>query len=372
MATIFLVDDEPMNRELLRAYLEGDDHVLVEAESGNRALELAETIPPDLVLLDVMMPGLSGYETTRRFKEQERGEFLPIVLITALSDPASRRLGAGAGADEFLTKPVDKIELETRIANLLALRNHMAALRASEASLVQRNVDLTELHRFKDEMTALLVHDLKNPLSVVASNVDFVLEELPGAPEVVREALQETKGAGRRISRLLSNLADLSRLESSRLDLHRTIVEVRALLAPIVQQRAVMARSREIHVDLVAAATARAEADSDLLSRVIENLVDNSFRHTPRGGRIEISVHDRGARTEIQVGNSGPPIPLDARAVIFEKYGQASRAHGRMNLGLGLYFCRLAIEKHGGSLRLEERPDLPAIFALDLPSAGAP
>src|SRR5437868_5677361 len=153
MAIILIVDDEALNRELLHAYLESSEHTLIDAESGEDALAAVARERPDIVLLDVMMPGLSGFDTVERIKAATRDQFLPVVLVTALADHDSRLRGLRAGADEFLTKPVDRHELLLRVANLLSLR-------AKESALIAHNVELVELQRFRDEMSAMIVHDL--------------------------------------------------------------------------------------------------------------------------------------------------------------------------------------------------------------------
>ena len=214
MARILVVDDQPINRELIHAYLEDSGHVLVDAESGEQAFARAEQQPPDLVLLDVMMPGLNGYETTRRLKDQSGEKFLPIILLTSLNDLSSRLIGFQMGADEFLTKPVDRQELIMRVGNLLALR-------AKDIALMEKNVALAEVDRFKDEMSALLIHDLKNPLCVMLANYSYVAEGLRGLDPSYLEALADSEAAGQRIIRLLANLYDLATLEANRLSLRR-------------------------------------------------------------------------------------------------------------------------------------------------------
>src|SRR4051812_17327067 len=162
MARILVVDDEPLNRHLLRACFRESGHEIVEARDGHEALIAAEDATPDLVLLDVMMPGMDGYDCVRQMRALFAGELVPIVLVTALHDREARMTGLAAGADEFLTKPIDRQELLVRSGNLLALR-------AREISLQQRNVELAELQRFQDETMAMLVHDLKSPLAVIQS-----------------------------------------------------------------------------------------------------------------------------------------------------------------------------------------------------------
>ena len=234
---------------------------------------------PDLLLLDVMMPGLDGFAVTERLKADAAGALLPVILITALADRDSRVRGLRAGADEFLTKPVDRHELLLRVGHLLELRR-------KERALVSRNVELAELHRFREEVSAMIVHDLKNPLSVMLANTDYVLESTAEADAL--EALRDTRSAGRRALRLLANLGDVSKLEAGALDLRRELTGVAGLVEPLVGQRLHMAQARDIRLRCGIDRRARILADADMIVRVVENVLDNAFRHTPPGGRIDI------------------------------------------------------------------------------------
>jgi two-component system, sensor histidine kinase and response regulator len=363
MAKILIVDDEPLNRELLHAYLEGAGHELYDADSGESALLLAAQLHPDLVLLDVMLPGLSGFETAERLKSTHRNEFLPIILVTALADHGSRLRGLRAGADEFLSKPVERHELLLRCANLLALRQ-------KEMTLVQRHVELVELQRFRDEMTTMIIHDLKNPLSVIMANVEYVMQSGGSNEEETVAAMRDSREAGQRAVRLLANLLDVARMETGQLRLKRSRLPVAGLIDPLVKERSHLADSRGITLQTSIARGAEVNADVDLITRVVENMFDNAFRHTPPGGRISVAGRAEDTRMQLRIGNSGAPIPADARDRIFEKYGQAQPGIGRMNLGLGLYFCRLAAEAHGGRIWVEETIELPTVFGIELPING--
>lgn len=361
MPRILVVDDLGTNRELLRAYLEPLGHEIVEAETGELAIERAATTRPDLVLLDVMMPGMNGFETAARLKQQSGGRFLPILIVTSLSDPSSRLLALRMGGDEFLTKPVDRWELTTRCNNLLRIRNQ-------ESQLAEQNRQLLELQRFRDEMATLIVHDLKNPLSVVVSNVEYILGETLPLKQDLRDAAEDARTGVYRTLRLLANLLDLSKLEADRLVLKRTAVTLRALVEPILDQRVRVFDSRRIRMHATLSDD-ELSVDQELLTRVIENVLDNAFRYAPSGGLI--SVEGRAGSEggcELRIGNSGPAVPLAARARIFEKFGQAEGGH-KVNLGLGLYFCRLVVEAHGGTLALEESAELPTVFSFVLPRA---
>jgi len=361
MARILVIDDEPLNRELVGACLDGGGHELIYAASGQEALDTIDTIgAPDLVLLDVMMPGLDGFATARRIKELTLDQFVPIILVTALHDQRARVEGLRAGADEFLTKPFDRNELVIRIAHLLALRDKGNAL-------LRRNVELAELQRFRGEMSQLIVHDLKNPLTVVLSNLEYVLED-PDIKVDTRNALADAKEGGRRALRLLANLLDVTRLESGRLQPQRSRVAIADVVEPVLRQRVYLARSRGIALlsDFDEATTIH--ADVELMVRVLENIFDNALRYTPAGGRVSFAARRANDAIELRIGNTGSAIPPDARTRIFEKFGQTGDGIGRMNLGLGLYFCRLATEAHGGRIWVEESHDLPTVFGLALPS----
>jgi signal transduction histidine kinase len=373
-----------LNRTLVRAYLDGSGHEIIEAPDGEHALAIAEDSPPDLVLLDVMMPGMDGFETTRQLKAMFSDIHVPIILITALDDRESRMIGLAAGADEFLTKPIDREVLLLRAGNLLAWR-------AREVELATRNIELMELRRFQDETMAMLVHDLKSPLSVILASLDYVL----GLPEAVsgeaREALTDCKQSGARIQRLVGGILEVAHAESGKLVLRRAPQALAELLRTALGARQHVLQRRGVPIEIALDAELVADIDRDLLARVIENLIDNASRYTPQGGRVKIwgqrageaedpagrrsGASPAGSWIELRIGNSGPAIPESSRLLVFEKYTQVwDAARGTLggSVGLGLYFCRLALEAHGGAIWIEESEELPTVFAMRLPAPSAP
>jgi signal transduction histidine kinase len=364
VSVILIVDDDPLSANLIRRYLAGSEHSLVPVPSGEQAVDLATRLVPDLVILDMMLPGIDGVETTRRLKAGAYGRFLPIILVTSATEQSIKLQALKAGADEFLTKPVDAQELEVRVGNLLALR-------AKDLALARKNVEHVELHRFKDEMLALIAHDLKNPLAAVIANLDFVALDAEALPAPAQEALADARTATDRATRLIHNLLDVARVEANRLELRRQRQPLEALVSGIMKLRTPAMLGHEITIRQVIAPDVAVDVDADMLTRVIENILDNSRRYTPSGGLITLRAESIGERVRLRIGNSGPPIPMAARGSIFEKFGQVSAGTGRMNLGLGLYFCRLAIEAHGGKLWVEETKEQPTVFCIELPAARA-
>lgn len=359
MRKILVVDDEPRSRDLLRAYLEGPETEVVEAVSGAQALMLGEQEHPDLVLLALQIPGLDGFETAQRLKLAAGDDFLPVVLLAATADQESRLHGLAAGADDYLTKPVDGRELALRV-------HHLLDLRGKELVLRQRNTDMLEQGRFRDEMSALLIHDLKGPTAVVEMSLELLREELPATAGDLDSALSDACAAMTRIDRIVNNMLDLIRLEANRLVIHRAPTRPADILNAVVECRASFARQHGVRLMVEADDCLQVDADADLLTRVIENVVDNSLRYVPDGGRILLRTESQPDAATILIGNDGPPVPTHLREVIFEKFGQAGRDRSPRNLGLGLYFCRLAMQAHGGAISVLDEP-LPAVFRLDLP-----
>jgi signal transduction histidine kinase len=358
LATLFIIDDDPDDRAALRRCLERTAHVVVECDSGEAALARAEAELPDLVLTDIMLPGIHGFETARRLKTLAGERYLPIVLVSGLTDHSSRALGAHLGLDGFVTKPVDGAEILAAVENLLARKAEQAALEA-------RNAELRERARLREELSALIVHDIKSPLSVALASLDLA-EEVAPQQEDLRESLQDARAATLRILRLLNNLLDVARSEASQLELRRETVDPLALLSEIGRSTAPLLRQHEVGLTVEGTPGLSISADRDVLTRVVENILDNAFRYAPRGGRIELRAHRVQDTVELRIGNDGAAIPEERRITVFEKF--AGTKDGRGNLGLGMYFCRLACEAHGGRIWIGSEPGLPTVFVIALPA----
>jgi len=309
---------------------------------------------------------IRGSQTVFRFKNRYRckdGSYRWLAWsatpspVEGLVYGSARDVTKSVGLEQGLRESID------RLKQLVESREDL--LRDSTI----KNDTLVQLGRFKDEVAAMIVHDLKNPLSVILSNYDFVMDGFQG-PTDCREALEDSQDAGRRMLCLLTNLVDVARLEDGQLQTHGSRISLSQLLQPLVEQRRVLARGRKISIVLTPSPEITATVDADLVVRTVENILDNAIRHTPAGGCIEIELREDGPEVEIRVGNSGPAIPVEARQSIFAKHGQGGAAVERRHVGLGLYFCRLATEAQGGRIWVEETERLPTVFAIRLPRAA--
>jgi two-component system sensor histidine kinase/response regulator len=363
---VLIVDDDAINRHLLSAFLFDSGFELIEAASGRDAITSANEKPPDLVLLDVMMPVMDGYETARQLKALAGDAFLPIVLVTALGDTASRVRGFEVGADEFLQKPVNRHELKLRIRNLLQLRS-------DRRRLSEQNRRLMELQLFREQASSLLIHDLKNPLAVIAMNLSFVEAELGKSEQHadVREAMEDGRIACSRLQRRIAGLLDVAKSQEGHLVLSRSEFNLSTLLRDSCQDFHRVAKDRQLSLTVACPAGLAIVADGDLLRRTVENLLENATRFTPAGGRIEVAAIETPDAIELRVANDGTPISQELREHIFDRFVQGPHQRNLWNQGLGLFFCRLVVLAHGGVIEVAQDASFPTCFRTVLPKHAA-
>ncbi len=359
---VFIVDADEANRELLSEFLGGRGYELVLIGSGEDAISQAEQGPPDLVLIDPAMPGEDGFHVARMLKASHGSGFVPLVFVTALVDDDSRMRALHAGAEQLVKKPVNRHELRARVKSLLQLR-------AQQEALAAQNAELKSLQRFKEETTAMLVHDLKSPLSAMMMNLDFALDDLPVDAEMgdVRTALAESRAAGSKLFRMIANLLDIARSDDGRLVPKRCVVDVAELFERVTAEHAAEAQARRVTISTEAIVSEPITADADILGRVLANLVENALRYTYAGGTILLGARRTSpdGPVELTVTNNGRPIAPEWRPLVFDKYVQAGAAH-TTNRGLGLYFCKVAAEAHGGRIELICEP-AKTCFRIELP-----
>ncbi|HXJ21305.1 MAG TPA: hybrid sensor histidine kinase/response regulator [Polyangia bacterium] len=379
-ATILVVDDNLQNREVAEGHLVGAGYRVVQAEGGAEALAILTGGSTDLVLLDVLMPGMDGYETCRRIRALPRGGDVPVLFLTALGDLETHRAAMESGADDFLTKPLNRTELLIRVRSLLRIKQLSDELRSNYEVIRTQRDALLAAQRQKDELTALIVHDLKNPLSSILSNTQFVLGGHVPDREM-RDSLEDVVRASQAMVRLVMNLLDISRSEDGALVPHVSEFALPDLLAEVRSEMDRRIQDKQQCLSLTTAPGVGAlRGDRELLRRTIENLIDNAYKYGPRAATIWLEVTtatmDDGAEpaVEIRVRDEGDGIPEAYRQIVFEKYGRAATGarEARSSHGLGLVFCRRAVDVHGGAIWIEGEEGRGACFCVRLPTARLP
>jgi two-component system sensor histidine kinase/response regulator len=359
---VLIVDDDARNRALVRAYLQAD-HQVREAASGPEALAACAAENVDLVVLDVMMPGMSGFEVCRELKSRQNDEFLPVLLVTALNEQEDRNQGLEAGADDFLSKPVNRQELRLRVHNFLTLRQHRQLV-------VKQYEELRDLSALKDDLVTLMVHDLRNPLTGVLGLLQILEMELT---DPVRRADASTaRQAADKLRETLDDMLQVRMLEEGRLELTRKPEEVASLVKAAVASVEGAARLRRLELLQELAPGLIVTGDNRLLRRAIENLLSNAIKFSPAGQAIDVEALHGAGRVEIRIADRGSGVPPEGRDHLFDKFGgtYARRASDRRGYGLGLYFVRLVAEAHGGGVSVADREGGGTVMSLRLPEGA--
>jgi signal transduction histidine kinase len=361
--TIVVVDDDRANRAVVRAYLRERYRVL-EAGDAETALELVEREKVDLVLLDVRMPGIDGYEACRAIKQSRAGKsLLPVVLLTALNERADRHRGLEAGADDFLTKPVDGHELRLRVAAFTSLARKDALLR-------RQKEQLEHLGALKDDLVSLLVHDMRNPLTSVMA-VLSLLKKSATDPEAASDIALGMIAASR-LRDVIEDVLEVHRLEAAELKLRIEEVSMRSLVRSAAETLDGAARLAGVRIDCANIDEVTIAVDRRLVRRALENLMTNAIKYSPRQAAVDVRARQAGDRIEIDVADRGPGIPEVARQRIFDKFGtvEARQDTARRGYGLGLYLVRLVAAAHHGEIRVRDREGGGTVFTLAVPTAA--
>jgi len=357
---VLLVDDETTNRALLREALIADGHEILEAVSGEQALEVLEKHEVDAVLLDVVMGGMDGFETCRRIKQAENTLKVPVLLVTALDGRSDRLHGIEVGASDFLSKPIDRREVALRTRNAVRTKQLFDELQGSYRKL-QR------LEELRDNLTHMLVHDLRTPLTGIVGYAHLA-ERLGGGDEA-KDSLRRLRELAGSLVEMVSSILDVSRLEADELPLEASFENLMAIASEAVKS---VGHTEEVPIQLQGPADLPAFFDPALVRRVLANLIANAVQHSPSHKAITVRLAHEGSEALVEVIDQGPGVPAEQRDQIFEKFGQVESGCRRpYSSGLGLTFCKLVVEKHGGSIGVDSPPEGGSRFWFRLP-AGDP
>jgi two-component system sensor histidine kinase/response regulator len=362
---LLVVDDDAANRDVLSRRLQQQGHAVRTASSGREALDLASSSAYDIVLLDIMMPDMDGYEVLRHMKSDERLQHIPVIMISALSEVQSVVRCIDAGAEDYLAKPFNPVLLRARIGATLEKKRGRDRETALYAQLQQNYKRLQELEKLRDDMRNMIVHDLRTPLTAMIVGVEM-LEKHGALNDSQREMMTLATDGGKTLLGMINDLLDVEKMESGAAMLHYEELSSATLVAAALAQVASLAEMQGTAlVTDIAAGLPLLSGDANKLTRTIVNLVANAIKFTP-AGTVTVSVSQQADSLRFAVRDTGSGIPTEAFDRIFEKFGQLD-AHDKVGTGLGLAFCKLAVEAHGGSISVESTPGKGSEFAFTIP-----
>lgn len=360
---VLVVDDDAVNRQLAKSILE-NCYVVLEAADGPAALALLAIERVDLVLLDVMMPRMNGFDVCRAIKARSVDDYLPVILLTALHDQSDRTAGLESGADEFLTKPFDRRELLLRVATFLRLREQDWHIRAQVEHL-------KHLDQVKDDLVSLLIHDVRNPLAAAMA----VVESADAGANAQLSADLATLGRlHERIRRMLDDVLTVRSLEEGMVNVHFASLSLCEAVRLAMQTCEPLATARRITLRAhEGAGLPPLRGNLDLLRRAVENLLSNAIKFAPRESAIDLTQSVFGRFVRLTVADRGEGISASVRDVLFEKFGTVGqrRPDSPRGFGLGLYLVRLVASAHGGEVEATAREGGGTLVSLTIALDGA-
>ena len=351
-SVILIVDDDPTARQTAEMLLLQQGYVLHFAASGPEALARLAEIAPDVILLDVMMPGMDGFAVCRALKTAVSTQHIPVVLVTALDSKDDLARVLDAGADDFIHKPVNGLELRARVRSMLRIK--------------QRHDDLKNVMQLRQDLADMIIHDIRSPLTTIAMYCDL-LGQITG-PEG-QEALQTITGQVNRLNSHLTDMLMMAKMENGSLVLLQTAVNFNDLVRTVSEAYGPLAAQKSVTLSLALPLDPLiADLDANLWQRVLDNLLSNALKFSPSGGRISLILQPRAnGRFCLEVRDEGPGIPQEHRETIFDKFQIV--AAGRRDVkqvGLGLAFCRLVVEAHHGRIRVVPNEPRGAVFRVEM------
>lgn len=382
-ARILVVDDVEANVLVLSKMVKALGYAPLSAPDGAKAIQVARQEQPDLILMDAMMPELDGIEATRLLKGDALTRLIPIVVVTALSDARSRQRAVDAGADDFVGKPVDSLDLQIRIQALLAVKRTYDELDGARRRAADQD-------RLKTEFLSSVSHQLRTPLTAITSAARVLQKHGATSPESVEKFTPMIVEECGRLTRLLDQVLDMARLEAGEVPWRDEVFDAAEVVSVVADVYRLVADEQGLQLAVVVRPMGPGEGlvrgDRDRITQVFINLVSNALKFTPRGGAVRLAAArvgpEEAPRWGVQpqpgagavllaVEDTGVGIAPQDQAIVFEKYRQIPDPRGTRpaGTGLGLSISKEIVERHGGRIGLRSEPGRGSRFTIVLPEA---
>ena len=360
---ILIVDDVVSNVLLLKILLTNEKFQVCTANNGTTCIEQTKKEKPDLILLDVMMPDISGFDTAVILKKDPETQEIPIIFLTALNNPSDLVKGFQVGANDFLTKPFNKEELVMRVM-------HQIQLVAAKRIIVQQNDELKRTISNRDKMYSVIAHDLRSPMASIRMVLNLVVNVV--SKETVGEEMFELLDKANRESEethdLLDNLLKWTKSQTGRLnvvtqdlDLNDIVPGVVDIFRMIAEMKGITLKYLSDHEHLVV------RADNDMIKTIIRNFLSNAVKFSAEGQPIEVYCCDEGDFARVSVRDHGVGIAPERVATIFSDGETTYGTGGEEGSGLGLQLCKDFARKNGGDVRVESTLGEGSTFSFMIP-----
>ena len=360
---ILIVDDVVSNVLLLKILLTNEKFQVCTASNGNQCIEMTHKEKPDLILLDVMMPDISGFDTAVILKKDPETAEIPIIFLTALNSPSDLVKGFQVGANDFLTKPFNKEELVMRVM-------HQIQLVAAKRMIIQQNAELRSTISNRDKMYSVIAHDLRSPMASIRMVLNLVVNVVPRdvVGEEVFGLLDKANRESEEVHDLLDNLLKWTKSQTGRLNVVTQDLELDDIVPGQVDIFNTIAEMKGIHLQyLPSEEKLTVHADNDMMKTIIRNFLSNAIKFTPEGKGIEVFYKREGDFARIFVRDHGVGIDSNRVATIFRKGETTYGTGGEEGSGLGLQLCQDFARKNGGEAMVESVQGEGSTFSFTVP-----
>jgi len=371
---ILVVDDNATNREMLVDFVDLLGHECRQASNGIDAMAIIEHWRPDTILLDKQMPGMDGMQVLEALSENEELRHIPVILLSGMDDLNTVTEALEAGAVDFMAKPFNPAVLRARLSSSLERKALRDRERLLLHSLEKSYRDLQASENGRQALTDMIVHDLGNPLSIIKMNAELIAMTASAGTDIPTDALMQRIGhisaASGSMDTMIQSILDLSKMEAGLLEPATERVDVAALLTALHTRFEQMATDAQVVISLDVPSSCLVETDPVLLERMVSNLLTNAFKYAHGARDVLLSVTATDDAFEVAVADNGAGIPDHLHERIFDSFYQArSRESGapRAGVGLGLAFCRMAVQVQGGSIWVENNTPQGTRFVFSLP-----
>ena len=369
---VLVVDDSPDIREYVAQCLKSRYRV-VTATDGAKGLEMARIVRPNLVVSDVMMPNMTGFEMTRALRENDVTKQIPVVLVTSKATPEDKIEGLEAGANDYVAKPFSARELLARVENLLRVQEQKSSLERLNSDLLASNTALRQASEMKSQLLSIASHDMKNPLTAIREFARILREESDQTHQL--ELLDMIFDSSNDMLALISQLLDSAALEGGNLEVAREQTDLVDLAERVVERNVRMAdrKGQVIHMTMDDAEACAISVDGERIREAMDNLISNAIKYSPLKSNIYVSMSRQRGEVVFSVRDEGPGLTDEDHSRVFGKFRKLSArpTGGETSTGLGLSIVKQIIELHGGRVFAEGEPGKGSTFTFVVPDLAS-